>query len=171
MLMSNDNIFFTEINDVIPDDDALDLNTQDFQIGTPSGVPVLERSNLPSIYAGKQLHLEIEGGQEVFYKGAYVSTIPLFGAPLIIGRRDVLAGFYPDVDLAMYWKQDRAISRRHLKIYCDLNGLWFVEDLCNHNATFLNSYKYPLNHDRVELHPDDRILISMSIAIAFKVDN
>ncbi|MBQ1924889.1 MAG: FHA domain-containing protein [Proteobacteria bacterium] len=80
-----------------------------------------------------------------------------------------MAGHYPDIDLAMYRKQDPSISRRHLRFYHDLNNVWFVEDLCNHNATFINSYDKPLNHDRYELKNGDRIIVSSSVAFVFKV--
>ncbi|MBO5752268.1 MAG: FHA domain-containing protein [Proteobacteria bacterium] len=120
-------------------------------------------------YEGREVSLYLEGGQEVFYRGNYVTKIVLQDAPLLIGRRDVMAGHYPDVDLAMYWKQDRSVSRRHLRIYRDMNGSYFVEDLCNNHATFLNSYDRPLNRERVELKNGDRILVSMSVAFCFTV--
>ena len=120
-------------------------------------------------YAGKEVYLHIEGGQEVFYRGAYVTRIPLQGDPLLVGRRDVMAGHYPDIDLALYWKQDRCLSRKHLRIYRDVHGNYFVEDLCCNNATFLNDMDHPLNKQRAELHPGDRIFVSMSIVIDFCV--
>ncbi len=168
--MPDDKDELTDITQILGNNLIPDLNTSDQPV-IKRDVPELSAASVNKTYKGKPVSLEIEGGQEVFYKGNYVSSIPLMGAPLIIGRRDVLSGFYPDIDLAMYWKQDRAISRKHLKIFCDENGAWFVEDLCNHNATFLNAYKYPLNNERVELQPNDRILISMSLAIDFKVNN
>ena len=132
-----------------------------------SGVMSAIEQNDP--YEGKEVSLCIEGGQEVFYRGGYVKRIVLQGETLLIGRRDVMAGHYPDVDLAMYWKQDRSISRRHLRIYRGMNGSYFVEDICNNHATFLNSYHRPLNRERVELKNGDRIIVSMSIAICFMV--
>ena len=120
-------------------------------------------------YIGREVYLSIEGGQRVFYRGAYVTRIRLRNESLLFGRRDVMSGHYPDVDLAMYWKQDRCLSRRHLRIYRDFNCSYIVEDLCNNNATFLNSYDRPLNRERAELKPGDRILVSRSIAIDFCV--
>lgn len=122
------------------------------------------------IYANKDVSLVFEGEQQVFYRGDYVTRIRLHGEPLLVGRRDVMAGHYPDIDLAMYWKQDRSISRRHMRIYRDANGSWYAEDICNNNATFINSLDNPINHERVELKPGDRILISNSIAIVFTVN-
>lgn len=120
-------------------------------------------------YDGMEVSLCLEGGQEVFYRGSYVTKIVLQGESLLIGRRDVMAGHYPDIDLAMYWKQDKAVSRRHLRIYRDMNGSYFVEDVCNNNATYLNSYDRPLNRERVELKHGDRIFVSMSVAFRFTV--
>ena len=132
----------------------------------PQLVSIIESDD---IYAGKDVSLVFEGDQEVFYRGDYVTRIQLTGEPLLIGRRDVMAGHYPDIDLAMYWKQDRSISRRHLRIYRDSNGSWYVEDICRNNSTFINSLMNPLNGERVELKHGDRILISNSIAITFTV--
>lgn len=117
----------------------------------------------------QQAYLEIEGGQEVFYRGSYVTKIPLKSGTILIGRRDVMAGHYPDIDLVMYRKLDPAISRRHMQIYRDVNGKYFVEDLCNNNATFLNDYSNKLNHERRELTSGDRIFVSSSISILFKI--
>ena len=132
-------------------------------------VPALDMNSEPghNKYEGHDCYLEIEGGQEVFYRGTYVRQIQLKTAQLLIGRRDVMAGHYPDVDLAMYRKQDSCISRRHLRIYRDVNGAWFVEDLCSHDATFYNGVA--LNHERRELNDGDRVIISSSIALVFRV--
>ena len=118
-------------------------------------------------YNGKELYLQIEDGKDVFYRGTYVTQIPLSGSPLLVGRRDVLAGHYPDIDLAMYWKEDRAVSRKHLSIYADMNGVYYVEDICNNNVTFLNGKDHPLNKERAELTPGDRIFTSNAIVIDF----
>ena len=121
----------------------------------------------PKPYEGLELSLSVEGGKRVFFHGADVSKIVLTGEPLLLGRRDMLAGHYPDIDLGRYFDQDRTISRRHLRIYCDINGFWFVEDLCSNNATFLNDRKHPLNRSRAELKPGTKVLISNSIILTF----
>ncbi len=117
---------------------------------------------------GRECVLEIEGGKDVFYRGAYVTSIPLRGNDIIVGRRDVMAGQYPDVDLAKYRKDDPCLSRRHLRIYRDYENTWYVEDLCNHNSTFYNDLRTPLNHERHELKNGDRILVSMSVVMVFR---
>ena len=121
----------------------------------------------PKPYEGLELSLSVEGGKRVFFHGAEVSKIVLTGEPLLLGRRDMLAGHYPDIDLGNYFDQDRTISRRHLRIYRDINGYWFIEDLCSNNATFLNDRKHPLNRSRAELKPGTKILISNSIILTF----
>jgi len=120
-------------------------------------------------YGGRRVSLETEGAQEVFYRGKYVTHIELTGSSLLVGRRDVMSGHYPDIDLAMYRKQDPAISRRHLRIFCDINRRYFIEDLCNNNATFVNNYEAPLNLERRELRDGDRIFVSMTLALVFRL--
>ncbi len=116
-----------------------------------------------------QAIIEFEGEQEVFYRGSYVTKIPLNAGSICVGRRDVMAGHYPDVDLIMYRKMDPVISRRHLRFYRDINGDYFVEDLCANSATFINSYDDILNGERRKLQPGDRIFISISISIQFRI--
>ena len=162
----DDKLFLTDPGGVIIDDSNIpDHPGKSNPPSTRS--QIIDMSGDP--YAGKEVYLSIEGGQEVFYRGTYVTKIPLTGESLTVGRRDVMSGHYPDIDLAMYWRQDRTISRKHLQIFRDINGAYFVEDLSNNNATYLNNYKHPLNKSRVELKPGDRILVSMSIAIDFCV--
>lgn len=121
------------------------------------------------VYTGMEPYLEIESGKEVFYRGDYVTQIPLTKDELLVGRRDVIAGHYPDVDLAMYWKTDKSVSRRHLRFYFNIRGAFFVEDLCNNNVTFLGDYDHAINRECVELHPGDRIIVSRSVVFVFKI--
>lgn len=121
------------------------------------------------VYANRRVTLNIEGGREVFYRGAYVKQIKLDDNCLIVGRRDVINGFYPDVDLAMYRKLDSKIAPAHLKIYRDISGNYFVEDLSHAHASFLNSFDICFNGERVRLKSGDRILISKSVIIEFSV--
>jgi pSer/pThr/pTyr-binding forkhead associated (FHA) protein len=94
--------------------------------------------------------------------------VPIKGGSLLVGRRDVMANHYPDVDLMMYRKLDPAISRRHLRIFRE-GGEHYVEDLCNNNATFINDYSNKLNHERRILRDGDRVFVSMSLALIFRV--
>lgn len=114
-------------------------------------------------YSGKEVYLDVS--KEVFFRGHYATQIPLCENELLIGRRDVMVGHYPDVDLAMYWDEDRSLSRRHLRIYCDMNGAFFAEDLCGN--TFINGRL--LNKNRVELALGDCIGVSKSVQMVFSV--
>lgn len=118
----------------------------------------------------RSAYLEVEGGQEVFFRGAYTTRVPLKANSLLFGRRDVMASHYPDIDLMMYRKLDPAISRRHLRLFRE-NGRFFVEDLCNNNATFINDYSNKLNHERRELRHGDRIFVSMSLSFIFRFED
>ena len=128
---------------------------------TPQSIPQKQP------YEGLELSLSVENGKKVFFHGAEVARIVLTGAPLLLGRRDMLAGHYPDIDLGRYFEQDRTISRKHLRIYRDINGFWFVEDLCSNNTTFINDLNHPLNRSRAELTPGTQIIISHSIILTF----
>lgn len=122
------------------------------------------------VYAGKELYLEVEDGKDVFYHGDYVSQIVLDKRQeLLVGRRDVMAGHYPDIDLAMYWKTDRSVSRRHLRFYFNMYGAFFVEDLCNNNMTFVGDGGRVLNRECAELKPGDRVTVSRSVVFVFKI--
>lgn len=122
----------------------------------------------PAAMVDGQVYLEVEGGQEIFYRGSYTTRVPIKGGSLLVGRRDVMANHYPDVDLMMYRKLDPAISRRHLRIFRE-GGEHYVEDLCNNNATFINDYSNKLNHERRILRDGDRVFVSMSLALIFRV--
>ncbi len=80
-----------------------------------------------------------------------------------------MAGHYPDIDLAMYWKTDRSVSRRHLRFYFNMYGAFFVEDLCNNNMTFVGADCRVLNRECAELKPGDRVMVSRSVVFVFKI--
>lgn len=172
-------------NSNAPSRDSL-LKTPIFQEAVPQAVhdgmqkknvnspPPLPTSRLKQPSDGvpvdrKNAYLQIENDKAVFYRGEYVSKIPLNVKNILFGRRDVMAGYYPDVDLAAYWKDDPFVSRRHLRIYCDINGCFFVEDLCGNRTTFYNNKNHPLINECVALHPGDKIYISNAIVLLFCV--
>jgi predicted component of type VI protein secretion system len=111
--------------------------------------------------------LHVEGGQSVFFDGRMVETVTLDVDELLVGRRDPAVGHYPDIDLAHFVHIDRHISRRHARIL-RMDGRWFVEDLADNDATWLNDRAHVLNRDRAELSDGDRILVSDSIAMVFR---
>ena len=171
--MGDENILRTDRNNEVIDENAVTLELEQpqqptKQLQTPS---FLNDCPQQSDYKGKPAFLLVENHQEVFYRGAYLTKVPLTGNPVIIGRRDVMAGYYPDIDLAAYWKQDRTISRRHLKIYADVNGFYYVEDLCNNDSTHVNTMDCELNRSRMVLHPGDRIFVGKMVSFSFNVVN
>lgn len=111
--------------------------------------------------------LVIEGGQSVFFEGRMVDRLRLDVDELLIGRRDPSVGHYPDIDLTHFVHIDRHISRRHARML-RVDGQWFVEDLCDNDATWLNDRAHVLNRDRAELTDGDRVLVSDSIAMVFR---
>jgi len=111
--------------------------------------------------------LVVEGGQSVFFEGRMVDRLRLDVDELLIGRRDPSVGHYPDIDLTHFVHIDRHISRRHARVL-RVDGRWFIEDLCDNDATWLNDRAHALNRDRAELTDGDRILVSDSIAMVFR---
>ena len=121
-----------------------------------------------SVATNPPARLLIEGGQKVFFDGCMVSEIPLDVDALLVGRRDPADGHYPDVDLAHFRHIDPHVSRHHAR-FLKKSGRWTIEDLCANDATFLNDRAHVLNGERVQLQDGDRILISDSIAMTFRV--
>ncbi len=152
-----------------------DSNTPDDSVTTASPsaplflCPDNNKNSIQSPYIGKSVFLSLPKGLNAFYHGTNVSRIPLASSSLIVGKRDLLAGFYPDIDLSRYCQQDHGISLRHLRIYRDINGFYFVEDLAGKSTTFLNSFNTPINRERVKLHPGDKIFVSHSVVFEFCV--
>ncbi len=59
------------------------------------------------------------------------------GPETSLGRRDPVTGIYPDIDLTPVDSQ-RAVSRRHAKIYRQGNKFFLGEEIGTMNNTFLN---------------------------------
>ena len=118
--------------------------------------------------AGEQALLFVEGGQSVFFDGRMVQRVRLDVDQLLVGRRDPQAGHYPDIDLAHFRHIDGHISRRHARVYRE-HGQWRVEDLCDNDATFLNDASHALNGDSAALNDGDRIMISDSVILTFRL--
>lgn len=115
-----------------------------------------------------QAWLFVEGGQSVFFEGRMTQRVRLDVDQLLVGRRDPPAGHYPDIDLAHFRHIDGHISRRHARIYREL-GQWRVEDLCDNDATFLNDPSHVLNRDSAPLTDGDRVMISDSVILTFRL--
>ncbi|MFT5994034.1 MAG: hypothetical protein ACI82G_003045, partial [Bradymonadia bacterium] len=113
--------------------------------------------------------LIVEGGQTVFFDGRMTAQLRLDVDELLIGRRDPNAGHYPEIDLAHFRHIDGHISRNHARLL-RVNGTWYLEDVCENDATFLNDKNHVLNGERVTLSEGDRVLISDSVAMVFRVN-
>ncbi len=112
--------------------------------------------------------LYVDGGQSVFFDGRMTSEIRLDVDQILIGRRDPAQGHYPDVDLGHFRHIDGHISRRHARIYRQ-HGQWYLEDLCENDATYLNDRGHVLNGETVALSDGDRVLISESVAMVLRI--
>ncbi len=63
-------------------------------------------------------------------------SLPLWGET-IVGRRDPIVGFTPDIDLAEEEEAAQVVARRHVKIFAR-QGRHYVEDMGSANGTKLN---------------------------------
>ncbi len=59
------------------------------------------------------------------------------GRPASVGRVDPVTGIEPDVDLTAL-DAGRSSSRRHARLYRDVESLWLVEEIGTLNGTFVN---------------------------------
>lgn len=120
------------------------------------------------VAAAEEIWLMVGGSQTVFFDGRMTSQIRLDVDQILIGRRDPSQGHYPDVDLGHFRQIDAHISRRHARVYRK-GSRWFLEDLCENDATYLNDKAHVLNGEAVPLKDGDDILISDSVAMTFRV--
>ncbi len=112
--------------------------------------------------------LIVEGGQSVFFDGRMTGQVRLDVDQILIGRRDPSQGHYPDIDLGHFRHIDGHISRRHARIY-RRQGQWFLEDLCDNAATYLNDKGHVLNGETTPLKDGDQVLVSDSVAMTFRL--
>lgn len=118
--------------------------------------------------ASEAAWLIVEGGQSVFFDGRMTAQIRLDVDQILIGRRDPAEGHYPDVDLGHFRHIDGHISRRHARVYRQ-QGRWYLEDLCENDATYLNDKAHVINGETVPLKEGDRVLVSDSVAMTFRL--
>ncbi len=122
----------------------------------------------PAVGAVEEAWLMVGGSQTVFFDGRMTSQIKLNVDQVLIGRRDPSQGHYPDIDLGHFRQIDAHISRRHARVYRK-GGRWFLEDLCENDATYLNDKAHVLNGQTVPLKNGDKVLISDSVAMTFRI--
>ncbi|MFT6396730.1 MAG: hypothetical protein ACJAYU_001473 [Bradymonadia bacterium] len=124
----------------------------------------------PAVGAVEEAWLMVGGSQTVFFDGKMTSQLKLNVDQVLIGRRDPSQGHYPDVDLGHFRQIDAHISRRHARVYRK-GGRWFLEDLCENDATYLNDKAHVLNGQTVPLKNGDKVLISDSVAMTFRLQD
>lgn len=120
----------------------------------------------PAVGLAEEAWLVVGGSQTVFFDGRMTSQIRLDVDQILIGRRDPSQGHYPDVDLGHFRQIDAHISRRHARVYRK-GSRWFLEDLCENDATYLNDKAHVLNGETVPLKSGDQVLISDSVSMTF----
>ncbi len=93
---------------------------------------------------------------------------------IVIGRSDVSAAVYPDLDLTPYGGVEKGVSRRHAAIHAEADRLLIV-DLNSTNGTRVNGYRlnpgmpYRLRHgDDIEI---GQIAIQVSLQVVPTHDN
>lgn len=73
---------------------------------------------------------------------------------LLLGRKDVAHGIFPDLDLTPDGGLKKGVSRRHAKIF-QREGKFYIEDVGSANGTFLNDQRltpylpYPLEEENL----------------------
>jgi lipopolysaccharide exporter len=81
--------------------------------------------------------------------------VPLVGNRMRIGRRSLVRGVIPEIDLADQ-PADPGVSRLHAILIADPGGTWSLVDSDSANGTLVNDVKVPVG-EMVELHDGDRI--------------
>jgi hypothetical protein len=122
----------------------------------------------PAVGLVEEAWLIVGGSQTVFFDGRMTSQIRLDVDQVLIGRRDPSQGHYPDVDLGHFRQIDAHISRRHARVFRK-GTRWFLEDLCENDATYLNDKAHVINGETVPLKSGDEVLISDSVSMTFRL--
>lgn len=110
--------------------------------------------------------LVVEGGQTVFYDGRMTERILLDVDQLVIGRRDPTVGHYPEIDLTHLRHLDGHLSRRHARVFRH-EGRWWIQDLAQNDATFVNDHAHGLNGEAVPLQDGDRVLVGAALVLRY----
>jgi hypothetical protein len=114
---------------------------------------------------GKPPVLIIEGPGPVIHRGRRARSVIVPGEQITIGRTTT-ADEFVDINLAEYRRYDRLLARHHARIFFD-RGLWFLEDLADNDATFVQGLNRPINRETVPLRDGDRMQFGDSVRMRF----
>lgn len=113
----------------------------------------------PTIVKGSKVEGKKEAAASFRYclvpeKGRHRIALPAHGE-IVLGRFDPTTRMPPDVDLSYEDKENRAISRRHVRII-GRNGKHVIEDLGSTNGTKVNGRRLRLGQ-KLRLQPGSRV--------------
>ena len=120
-------------------------------------LPELDAHGPPPPPPVVRLFLSVDG-EPVMFMGALAGRIPVGEKPIAIGRRDPMAGHYPEVDLQDLSDYGYA-SRRHAEVVLR-GGRVFVTDVKGAGTTAINEITNVLPPNKpVEVAPGGRVII------------
>jgi hypothetical protein len=127
----------------------------DSRPGTWIAVVAGDRAYYDSVWAADVPPQEVIG----FPEGLPERRFPLSGAALLIGRRRVHHGIYPEIDLTGP-PADTGVAPAHARLVAEPDGGWSVIDLDSPNGTLVNGREIPPG-TRVRLRDGDRLNLGM----------
>jgi len=114
-----------------------------------------------------QLHADLPQARlRVSFTGQWF-PLPEWGE-LIVGRRDLVVGFTPDVDLSDADEVAHVVARRHVKVTAR-GGRHYVEDLGSANGTKVNGIRMRLGELRL-LAPGDHLWLGGCV-LAYDIED
>jgi pSer/pThr/pTyr-binding forkhead associated (FHA) protein len=85
---------------------------------------------------------------------------------VIIGRNDVVSGFYPDIDLTSHGGIEQGVGRRHMRLLLQ-QGQVHAEDLDSTNGTFVNGFRLTAHRSHALSSGDELRLGNLRLRIRF----
>ncbi|MCS7071276.1 MAG: FHA domain-containing protein, partial [Anaerolinea sp.] len=87
---------------------------------------------------------------------------------MILGRRDVNQGIYPEIDLSEFQSASLGVSRRHAQILVKDDRL-YIRDLGSTNGTFVNGILCETQKDYRLRHGDEIMLGRLRLQVLFAI--